>query len=126
VYKRQAYDSDAYNDDLPYWVQVTGRDHLVIPYSLVTNDAKFLSGDVFSARDFADFLIDSFDVLLTEAAEMPRMMSIGLHSRIIGHPGRLVALTRFLDHIAGKPGVWICKRSEIAAHWRAECPPPQE
>lgn len=120
---RYGYDSDAYNDDLPYWTRVAGQDHLIVPYSMVTNDAKFLSGDIFSARDYADFLIDSFDVLLAESADMPRMMSIGLHSRIVGHPGRLAGVSRFLDHIAGKPGVWICGRDQIAAHWRKHVPP---
>ena len=71
---------------------------------MVNNDAKFLSGDVFSGRDFEDFLIDSFDVLAQEAEEKPRMMSIGLHGRIIGHPGRLAGLVRFIDHVAKRPG----------------------
>ena len=118
------YDSDAYNDDLPYWTNVDGVEHLVVPYTMVTNDAKFLSGDVFSARDFAECLIDSFETLHAEAAEVPRMMSIGLHPRIIGHPGRIQGLVQFLDHIAGKPGVWICGRAAIADHWRAHVPPP--
>lgn len=118
------YDSDAYNDDLPYWTQVDGRAHLVIPYSMVTNDAKFLSGDLYSGRDYADFLIDTFDVLLEESREIPRMMSIGLHARVIGHPGRLAGLIRFLDHIADRDGAWPCRREEIADHWRATVPPP--
>lgn len=112
------YDSDAYNDDLPYWADVEGQPHLVIPYTMVNNDAKFLSGDVFSARDFADFLIDGFDVLHAEAKVRPRMMSIGLHSRIIGHPGRLAGLIRFLDHIAGHSDIWVCGRGQIADFWR--------
>ncbi|MEL6205429.1 MAG: polysaccharide deacetylase family protein [Pseudomonadota bacterium] len=119
------YDSDAYNDDLPYWTKTSGRDHLVIPYSMVTNDAKLLAGDAYSARDYADFLIDTFDILHAESAEMPRMMSVGLHARIVGHPGRLAGLIRFMDHIAGKPGVWICGRADIADHWRAHAPPPR-
>lgn len=118
------YDSDAYNDDLPYWTEVAGRPHLVVPYSLVTNDAKFLSGDVFAAGDYARFLIDSFDVLAEEAREVPRMMSVGLHARIVGHPGRLAGLIRFLDHVAGRSDVWIAGRAAIADHWRAEVPPP--
>ncbi|WP_291836011.1 allantoinase PuuE [Limimaricola sp.] len=117
------YDSDAYNDDLPYWTTAAGRDHLVIPYTMTTNDAKFLSGDVFCGAQFADYLIDTFDVLLAESAEVPRMMSVGLHARVIGHPGRIAGLTRFLDHVAGKTGVWLCGREDIARHWRAVVPP---
>ncbi|WP_227287538.1 polysaccharide deacetylase family protein [Boseongicola sp. H5] len=120
-----SYDSDAYNDDLPYWTEVSGKPHLVVPYSMVTNDAKFLSGDVFAASDYANFLIDSFDILLAEAREMPRMMSVGLHSRIIGHPGRLAGLIRFMDHIAGRADVWVCGRDEIAEFWRDRVPPGQ-
>jgi peptidoglycan/xylan/chitin deacetylase (PgdA/CDA1 family) len=120
------YDSDAYNDDLPYWTDVDGNPHLVVPYTMVNNDAKFLSGDVFSGRDFEDFLIDSFDVLAQEAEEKPRMMSIGLHGRIIGHPGRLAGLVRFIDHVAKRPDVWVCKRDQIADFWRANVPPKQD
>ncbi|WP_375552269.1 polysaccharide deacetylase family protein [Rhodophyticola porphyridii] len=120
-----SYDSDAYNDDLPYWTEVSGKPHLVVPYSMVTNDAKFLSGDVFAASDYANFLIDSFDILLAEAREMPRMMSVGLHSRIIGHPGRLAGLIRFMDHIAGRADVWVCGRDEIAEFWRDRVQPGQ-
>lgn len=119
------YDSDAYNDDLPYWTQVEGKDHLVVPYCMTTNDAKFLAGDVFSARDYADHLIDCFDTLLAEGARWPRMMSVGLHARIIGHPGRLSGLVRFLDHVQERSGVWICRRAALAEHWRAEVPPPE-
>ncbi|ABD57033.1 polysaccharide deacetylase family protein [Jannaschia sp. CCS1] len=118
-----SYDSDAYNDDLPYWTDVDGAPHLVVPYTMVTNDAKFLSGDVFLGRDFGDFLIDSFDVLHAEAKAKPRMMSVGLHSRIIGHPGRLVGLMRFMDHIACHPDIWVCGRDQIADHWRMNVPP---
>ncbi|MBO6602353.1 MAG: polysaccharide deacetylase family protein [Roseicyclus sp.] len=120
-----SYDSDAYNDDLPYWTEVSGKPHLVVPYSMVTNDAKFLSGDAFAASDYANFLIDSFDILLAEAREMPRMMSVGLHSRIIGHPGRLAGLIRFMDHIAGRADVWVCGRDEIAEFWRDRVQPGQ-
>jgi allantoinase len=119
------YDSDAYNDDLPYWTDVSGQPHLVVPYSMVTNDAKFLSGDVFSSKYYADFLIDSFDVLLAEAEKMPRMMSIGLHSRVIGHPGRIAGLMRFMDYIGDRADVWLCGRDEIANFWRESVPPEQ-
>ncbi|MFK7942023.1 MAG: chitin deacetylase, partial [Paracoccaceae bacterium] len=119
------YDSDAYNDDLPYWTEVNGTSHLVLPYTMVTNDAKFLSGDVFSARDFSEFLIDSFDMLRAESTQKPRMMSIGLHSRIIGHPGRLAGLVRAMDHINQHDDIWICGRDQIAAHWREVSPQGQ-
>ncbi len=120
-----AYDSDAYNDDLPYWTSGSHGPHLVIPYSMVTNDAKFLSGDVYSGRDYAEYLIDSFDVLLAESEQMPRMMSVGLHARIIGHPGRIAGLMRFMDHIKDRHGVWLCRREDILTHFSAQVPPPQ-
>ncbi|SMY06099.1 polysaccharide deacetylase family protein [Flavimaricola marinus] len=119
------YDSDAYNDDLPYWTSGPKGPHLVIPYSMVTNDAKLLSGDVYSGRDYANYLIDTFDVLQAESRDMPRMMSIGLHARVIGHPGRIAGLIRFMDHIKDAPDVWLCRRDEIADHWRAHVPPPE-
>lgn len=118
------YDCDAYNDDIPYWTDVGGTARLVVPYTMVTNDAKFLSGDVFSGRDFGAFLCDSFDVLHDEAKSKPRMMSIGLHSRIIGHPGRLAGLLAFLDHLARHSDVWVCGRDEIADFWRENVPAP--
>ncbi|WP_341862598.1 polysaccharide deacetylase family protein [Gymnodinialimonas sp. 57CJ19] len=116
------YDSDAYNDDLPYWTEVEGKPHLVVPYTMVNNDAKFLAGDVFSPRDFSDFLIDSFDVLRAEAQTKPKMMSVGLHSRIVGHPGRFAALVRFLDHIAQCSDIWVCGRGDIADYWTQYVP----
>jgi allantoinase len=118
------YDSDAYNDELPYWVQVAGRSHLVVPYSLVTNDAKLVGGPLVTGRAFSDFLIDAFEELLSEAALHPRMMSIGMHARILGQPGRIRGLRTFLDHIRDRDDVWICRRGDIAAHWRATVPPP--
>jgi peptidoglycan/xylan/chitin deacetylase (PgdA/CDA1 family) len=120
------YDSDAYNDDLPYWVRVEGTPHLVVPYSMVTNDAKFAAGDVYAGRDYAGFLIDSFDVLVAESAGMPRMMSVGLHPRVVGHPGRIAGLMRFLDHVQGRDDVWICGREAIARHWAERVPADPE
>jgi len=117
------YDSDAYNDELPYWVRVDERPHLVVPYTLVTNDVKFGRGVFGPGDDFFAFLRDSFDVLYEEGAERPRMMSIGLHMRLSGHPGRAAALMRFLDHIMARAGVWICRREDIARHWIAQFPP---
>lgn len=119
-----SYDSDAYNDELPYWVKVAGRDHLVVPYSLVTNDAKLVGGPLVTGRDFAHHLIDSFEELRAEAEIHPRMMSVGLHARIIGHPGRLAGLRTFLDHVAQCEDVWVCRRADLAEHWRSVAPPP--
>ena len=118
------YDSDAYNDELPYWVQVAGRAHLVVPYSLVTNDAKLVGGPLVTGRAFSDFLIDAFDQLVDEADEHPRMMSVGMHARILGQAPRARGLQRFLDHVQGRSDVWICRRGDLAAHWRATVPPP--
>ena len=117
------YDSDAYNDEVPYWLDVAGRQHLVVPYSLVTNDAKILAGGgIENGADYAQFLIDSFDVLAAEGRNTPRMMSVGLHPRVIGHPGRIGGLVKFLDYLAGQESAWIARRSDIAAHWKAEMP----
>ena len=117
-----SYDSDAYNDEMPYWTTVGGKAHLVVPYSMAINDAKIINGPLVTGRDFGDFLIDCFDVLRSEAELHPRMMSVGLHARIIGHPGRIVGLMAFLDHIAGCKDVWVCRRSDLAAHWREAVP----
>ena len=111
------YDSDAYNDELPYWTLVSGKPHLVVPYSLATNDSKFGRGWFATSDDFFQFVRDSFDLLYEEGAHQPRMMSVGLHMRLIGHPGRAMGLKRFLDHIRHFDDVWICRRSDIAQHW---------
>jgi allantoinase len=119
------YDADAYNDDLPYWVQAAGRPHLVVPYTLDNNDMKFGGYQGFSTGDqFFAYLRDAFDVLYGEGAERPRMMSVGLHMRLIGRPGRFAALQRFLDHVQQHADVWICRRIDIARHWIAHHPPP--
>ena len=112
------YDSDAYDDELPYWLTEGGRSHLVIPYTLLTNDVCYLMvPGCATAADFFALLRDAFDLLWNEGQDRPRMMSIGLHARISGHPARAVALARFLDYAAGRDGVWICHRREIAEHW---------
>jgi len=117
------YDSDAYNDDLPYWVEVSGKPHLVIPYTLDNNDMKFGTPQGFSTgEDFFAYLRDAFDVLYAEGAEAPKMMSVGLHMRLAGRPGRAAALARFLDHVQRHDRVWVCRRIDIARHWLAHHP----
>ncbi len=117
------YDSDAYNDDLPYWVTVGGKPHLVVPYTLDNNDMKFGTPQGFSTgEDFFTYLRDAFDTLYAEGAETPRMMSVGLHTRLAGRPGRAAALCRFLDHVQRHDRVWICRRIDIARHWMREHP----
>jgi len=117
------YDADAYNDDLPYWTVETGRPHLVVPYTLDNNDMKFGTPQGFSTgEEWLAYVRDAFDVLYAEGAEYPRMMSVGLHMRLIGRPGRFKALERFLDHVARHDRVWICRRVDIARHWIAHHP----
>ena len=112
------YDADAYNDDLPYWVEVSGTHHLVVPYTLDNNDMKFGTPQGFnSGDDFFAYLRDAFDVLYAEGAEAPKMMSVGLHMRLVGRPGRAAALARFLDYVQGHDRVWVCRRIDIARHW---------
>jgi allantoinase len=123
-----AYDSDYYGDELPFWTQVTTADgglqpHLVVPYTLDANDMRFATPQGFNtAQHFFEYLRDSFDVLYAEGAETPKMLSIGMHGRLLGRPGRFVALQRFLDHVARHDRVWICRRIDIAGHWRARHP----
>ena len=117
------YDADAYNDDLPYWVTVSGRGHLVIPYTMDNNDMKFGGVQGFNTgEDFYTYLRDAFDVLYAEGATAPKMMSVGLHMRLAGRPGRAAGLARFLDHVLKHDGVWICRRVDIARHWMATHP----
>ena len=111
------YDSDAYNDELPYWQTVNGKPHLVLPYSLTTNDSKFGRGWFSTGEDFFQFTKDAFDMLYEEGAYAPKMMSIGLHQRLIGHPARAMGLKRLLDYIGGFEDIWICNRLDIAKHW---------
>jgi allantoinase len=112
------YDSNAYNDDLPYLLQVAGRPHVILPYSFDTNDMRFQNGGGFVfGEDFARYCIAAFDQLWDEGGTTPRMMSVGLHLRIIGRPGRIGGLIRFLEHVQGKGGAWFARRDEIARHW---------
>jgi putative urate catabolism protein len=119
------YDSDSYADDLPYWTRVIDQDHLVVPYTLDTNDMKFVSASGFpSGADFFTYLRDAFDVLYAEgAAGAPKMLSIGLHCRLVGRPARIAALGRFLDHVQSHDKVWITRRVDIARHWAEHFPP---
>ncbi|MEP1703453.1 MAG: allantoinase, partial [Marinobacter sp.] len=118
------YDSDYYGDDLPFWTTVetsTGeqKPHLVVPYTLEANDMRFCSPQGFnSGEQFFQYLKDSFDVLYEEGAEAPKMMSVGLHCRVVGRPGRFRALQRFLDYIQQQDRVWVCRRIDIARHWK--------
>jgi peptidoglycan/xylan/chitin deacetylase (PgdA/CDA1 family) len=116
------YDSDAYNDDLPYDLTVAGKRHLVIPYAFDTNDMQFYNAARFRGADFADYVIDAFDWLVREGETAPKMMSIGLHLRMIGRPGRIAALDRILTHIGQKGDAWIARRADIARHWLALFP----
>jgi putative urate catabolism protein len=116
------YDSDAYNDDLPYWVRVNGHPHLVVPYTLSNNDAKFALGSFSTAREFGDYLQDCFDVMYREGEAHAGMMSVGLHLRVIGHPARIPGLERFLDYVMKHDDVWVTRRIDIARHWIATHP----
>jgi putative urate catabolism protein len=110
------YDSDDYSDELPFWVEVAGRRHLVIPYTLDVNDMKFLIPNGFATGDdFYTYLVDTFEQLYEEGG---RMMNVGLHCRIVGRPGRARALDRFLTHVRSRENVWVTTRAEIARHWR--------
>ena len=114
------YNADSYADDLPYWDKSHGEPQLMIPYTLDANDMRFATAQGFnSGQQFFDYLKDSFDVLYAEGG---RMMSVGLHCRLAGRPGRAAALQRFLDYVAEKSSVWITRRIDIARHWRAEHP----
>ncbi|MFK8250380.1 allantoinase PuuE [Ancylobacter terrae] len=114
------YDSDSYADDLPYWVEGPRGPHLTIPYTLDSNDMRFAIAQGFNSGDqFFAYLRDSFDALYAEGAEAPKMLSIGLHCRLVGRPGRIVGLMRFLDHVAKHDRVWITRRIDIARHWHA-------
>ena len=117
------YDADSYADDLPYWVKVAGRDQLVVPYTLDANDMRFATAQGFNSGDqFFAYLRDAFDTLYAEGADRPKMMSVGLHCRLVGRPGRAAALARFLDHVQKHDKVWVCRRVDIARHWRDRHP----
>jgi putative urate catabolism protein len=120
------YDADSYADDLPYWVKVGTVDQLVVPYTLDSNDMRFATNQGFNTGDqFFSYLRDAFDVLYAEGLESAKMMSIGLHCRLVGRPGRLRGLQRFLDYAQNHEAVWFCRRIDIAHHWREKFPPPR-
>lgn len=119
------YSADTYADELPYWVEGPHGPFLMVPYTLDANDMRFAIPAGFSEGNaFFAYLKDSFDLLYAEGATAPRMMSIGLHNRLVGRPGRAAALARFLDYIQGHEGVWVARRIDIARHWIAHHPPP--
>ena len=122
------YDADSYGDDLPFWTEVQRSDgakapHLIVPYTLDCNDMRFATPQGFNTGEqFETYLKDAFDVLYAEGAERPRMMSVGMHCRLLGRPGRFAALQRFLDHVERHDRVWVCRRVDIARHWIARHP----
>ncbi|WP_419769380.1 MAG: allantoinase PuuE [Candidatus Marinarcus sp.] len=112
------YDSDAYNDDLPYFApEITTKEHLVIPYTMDNNDMRFVFGGFSYSDQFYNYLKDSFDTLYLEGSKTPKMMSIGMHCRILGKPGRIMAMRRFLEYVKGFDDVWFATRGDIANHW---------
>ena len=112
------YDSDSYSDDLPYWEERGKKKQLIVPYTLDNNDMRFATNQGFNTGDhFYNYLKDSFDVLYEEGKRNPKMMSVGLHCRLIGRPGRIQSLKRFIDYVSKFDDIWICKRVDIAKHW---------
>jgi peptidoglycan/xylan/chitin deacetylase (PgdA/CDA1 family) len=117
------YDSDYYGDELPFWQTVQGKPQLIVPYSLTNNDGKYAT-TMSHADDWFSLVKDAFDVLYKEGATSPKMMSVGMHMRLIGHPGRTAGLWRLLDYLQQQQGVWITRRIDIANHWKATHPYP--
>jgi hypothetical protein len=120
------YDSCAFNDDVPYFDEVNGTPFLVVPYALDVNDVRFVRNQMFTAADFFAYARDTFDVLYEEAAASPKMMSVGLHGRTIGRPGRARGLDQFLAHVRKFPEVWIANRNDIATFWLEQHGPHRE
>jgi putative urate catabolism protein len=119
------YDADDYSDDLPFWVKEAGKPQLIVPYTLDSNDMRFAAAQGFNSGDqFFTYLKDAFDVLYAEGKTAPRMLSVGLHCRLIGRPGRFASLARFLAYAQSHPNVWFARRVDIARHWRATHPAP--
>ncbi|MCW5868031.1 MAG: allantoinase PuuE [Candidatus Eremiobacteraeota bacterium] len=117
------YDADDYSDDLPFWTHTAGKPQLIVPYTLDTNDMRFASPQGFNTGDhFFTYLKDAFDTLYEEGASAPKMMSVGLHCRLVGRPGRIAGLEKFFQHIRAHQDVWICRRVDIARHWHEHHP----
>nr|CAA6830849.1 MAG: Uricase (urate oxidase) (EC [uncultured Thiotrichaceae bacterium] len=117
------YNADSYADDLPYWDNLHAKPQLMVPYTLDANDMRFATNQGFNTGEqFYTYLKDSFDMLYAEGEHEPKMMSIGLHCRLVGRPGRAAALARFLDYVQGHDAAWVCRRADIANHWRKEHP----
>ena len=118
------YSQDSYADELPYWLNEAGKPQLVIPYTADINDHRFTTTPGFNwGEPFFAYLRDSFDLLYEEVAEAPRLMNIGLHCRLVGRPGRFGAIKRFVEHVKGHEGVWLCRGIDIARHWQRNFPP---
>src|ERR1043166_1849378 len=118
------YDCQAVNDDIPYFQEVQGRPFLIVPYTIECNDGRFWRGTFTTGRDFETYCVDSFDTLYRESARTPRMMSVGLHPKIIGRPGRIGGVDRFLEYVSQYPDVWLCSRIDIARFWAGRFAPP--
>lgn len=116
------YDSDSYNDELPYYVKVGDKPQLIVPYSLTNNDGRLANGSLGTGTDFFTYLKEAFDMLYEEGATQPKMMSVGMHMRFLGHPARASGLARFLDYVQSHEKVWVCRRLDIARHWLATHP----
>lgn len=117
------YDADAYDDDLPYWTDVGGKKQLIVPYTLDVNDMRFASFQGFNSGDqYFTYLKDSFDTLYEEGDDAPKMMSVGLHCRLVGRPGRIAALKRFIEYAKSHDKVWFARRVDIARHWHEHHP----
>lgn len=116
------YDADDYSDDLPFWTQVARRPHLIVPYTLEANDMRFSGTGLNTGEQFYSYLKDAFDVLYAEGEEAPKMLSIGLHCRIVGRPGKMAGLERFIRYALGHQDVWFTRRVDIARHWREAHP----
>lgn len=120
------FDCDSLADDVPYYTEVDGKQHLVVPYTLDVNDIRFWKGSLFVGGDWLQYARDSFDTLYGEAKTKTRMLSVGLHPRVIGRPGRIGALDRFLSYVRSFNDVWVCNRTELAEYWLREVPPVQD